>query len=428
MSRVRGKRFLICHSIVHDLIGSTIVTLDLSTALQEAGAEVLVYATFIGDPAMSLFEERTIRVVDDEAMGEVRFSNFDYVWVNSQVLPEVMIDQLRDPLPSTMPSFIFLHMSAIHYAPDEHPYIHEMEERLSSLSLFVSSATRRNLLPYFTRNMATALYPNPTPAEFALRPYSGSNEMRRVLVVSNHATPELMEAKALLRSFGADVVHLGTNGDRKQLVTADVLEGFDVVITIGKTVQYCLVAGRPVYVYDHFGGYGYLCEDNFEHARDWNFSGREGHRKDAQQIADEVVSGFKDAVAFQAGRREEFARIYSINEMLPRVLAQLEPREIEPFEASYHRMVCSAQAFGARFFHYWGHNANEVRNREALTRDLEAARAETAAARADLAAAHREADSLRAEIDRIHGSWTFRTGSAIVRPASLAKRAVLRRP
>ncbi len=428
MSRVRGKRFLICHSIVHDLIGSTIVTLDLSTALQEAGAEVLVYATFIGDPAMSLFEERSIRVVDDAAMTEVSFADFDHVWVNSQVLPEVMVDQLRAPLPEPMPSFVFLHMSAIHFAPDEHPYIDHMEERLSSLSLFISPETRRRLLPYFDGEMATEVYPNPTPTAFSQSVHRPKAAPQQVLIVSNHAEPELMRAKDLLVERGLRVRHVGSTGEGQTLVTPEVLAEADVVVSIGKTVQYCLVSGRPVYVHDRFGGYGYLDDDQLEHAARRNFSGRGGRELTAEQIVQEIVDGFPAAVEFHARRRDEFVDTYSIDRVLPRVLEALEPRAIEPLTTSQHLALRSAQAFGARFFHYWGHNANEVRNREALTRDLEAARAETAAARADLAAAHREADSLRAEIDRIHGSWTFRTGSAIVRPASLAKRAVRRRP
>ncbi len=428
MSDVRGRRFLICHSIVHDLMGSTIVTLDLATHLQESGAEVLVYAAFIGDPAMSLFAERSIRVVDDAGMTEVSFSDFDHVWVNSQVLPEIMVDQLLAPLPETMPSFIFLHMSAIHFAPDEHPYIRGMEERLSSLSLFISPETHRKLLPFFDTEPVTDLYPNPTPTEFSRTAYEPRPAPQQVLIVSNHAEPELMRAKALLAARGLRVRHVGSTGEGQQLVTPEVLAGADVVISIGKTVQYCLVAGRPVYVYDRFGGYGYLDDDRLDLAARRNFSGRGGRELAAEQIVQEICDGFTAAVDFHARRRDEFVRTYSIEHVLPRVLEAVEPREIEPLTTSQHLALRSAQAFGARFFHFWGHNANEVRNREALTRDLAAARAETAAVRDELAASRQEVDALRAEIDRIHGSWTFRTGAAVVRPASSVARAVRRRP
>lgn len=414
---VEGRRFLICHSIVHDLIGSTIITLDLATFLEDAGGEVLVYATFVGDPAMSLFADRGIEVVDDAGMEGRSFTEFDVVWVHSQVLPEKMVDELLEPLPDSMPSFVFLHMSSIHYAPDEHPYIHRLEERLSSLSLFISPATRRVLLPYFDTPPPTAIYPNPTPAEFARETYTPRDAPERVVVVSNHADPDLMEAKRLLADRGLDVRHIGRTGDEQTLVTPEVLADADVVITIGKTAQYCLVAGRPVYVYDHFGGYGYLDDDNLSHAQDWNYSGRFGEKRSAKQIADELVTGFADAVTFHASRREEFVETYSIDRVVPHVLAAVEHRQIEPFEQSYHHAVRSAQAFGARFFHYWGHNANEVRNRDRLAAEVEDRDRR-------LEEAWAEASALRDEIERLVGTWSFRIGRLVVRPASALVRWV----
>ncbi len=424
MDGLSGKRFLICHSIVHDLMGSTIVTLDLATHLQDSGADVLVYATFVADPAMSLFADRSIRVVTDEAMADVSFADFDHVWVNSQVLPEVMVDQLQEPLPDPMPSFVFLHMSAIHFAPDEHPYIHQLEERLAALSLFISPQIRRDLLPYFDRPMTTELYPNPTPTEFALHVYEPRPRPRSVLVVSNHATPELMAAKDLLTAAGLQVRHIGSTGEGQAFITPEILDEADLVVTIGKTVQYCLVGGRPVFVYDRFGGYGYLDDDQLEHAASWNFSGRRGRTLSAEQIVEEILDGFADAVDFHARRREEFVERYSIDRVLPRVLDALEPREIEPWETSYHHMVRSAQSFGARFFHFWGHNANEVRNRERLTRELSTAHHELAGARDELGGARHEVEALRNEIDLIRASPTFRVGRVIVRPVSIVVRAL----
>jgi len=58
-----------------------------------------------------------------------------------------------------------------------------------------------------------------------------------------------------------------------------VLENYDLVITIGKTVNYCLALGVPVYCYDWFGGSGYLNPGNFAINKRHNFSGRDSFRK-----------------------------------------------------------------------------------------------------------------------------------------------------
>jgi hypothetical protein len=64
-------------------------------------------------------------------------------------------------------------------------------------------------------------------------------------------------------------------GSEKPAITsAELLDHYDCVISIGKTVQYCLVQGIPVFLYDRFGGPGYLNESNYELAEYYNFSGR----------------------------------------------------------------------------------------------------------------------------------------------------------
>lgn len=414
-----GTRVLVCHSIVHDIIGSTVVTLDLATALRDHGADVTVYATFVGEPASLLFAERGIQVLDDEGLGDLSWRDLDLVWVHSQVLPQRMVEELGEPWPEDGPAFVFLHMSALHYAPDEHPYIHQLEERLSSLSLFVSEQTRDQLLPYYVDPPPHALYPNPTPRAFCASAPEPVEVPRRVLLVTNHADADLLGAREVLRARGLTVRHVGSSGEGQQFVTPELLAEHDVVVTIGKTVQYCLVSGQPVYVYDHFGGYGYLDEGSLPLARRHNFSGRGGERRSSEQIADEILDGYGDAVAFHRDRRDAFIEELAIDRVLARVLDGLEPRRVEPFPPSYVRVVRSAQAFGSRFFHYWGHNANEVRNRRRLESEVEGLGHELARTRED---ADRRVAALVDELDGVRASWTFRIGRVAMLPVRAARR------
>ncbi len=417
-----GRRFLVCHSIVQGYMGSTIVTLDLATYLVGEGADVVVYAAFVDEPAASVFRGRGIVVVDDEGLTDDMLDGLDYVWVNSQVIPELLVDRLAVSPHQSLPRFVFHHMSPLPYAPDEHPYIHQLEERLASVSVFMSTATRDDLRPYFAQELPTAIYPNPAPVEFALTPYlpPKPRAARKVLIVSNHAAPELLEATDLLRAEGLEVRWFGAGRDEYALVTAETLRDVDVVVTIGKTVQYCLVAGRPVFVYDHFGGYGYLTDESIDYAAHRNFSGRGGRCLAAGEIVDELVSGFSAAVDFQAKRRERFVETYSIDHALPRLLGQVTDREIEPFETSYHLVTRSAQVFGARFYRHWGHNVNEVRIREDMTRDLDRLRGE-------LEAARQESEVARREVADVRRSQSYRLGNLLIRPATFLKRLVGRR-
>lgn len=89
-----------------------------------------------------------------------------------------------------------------------------------------------------------------------------SKNIQHIGVVSNHIPCEIYELKKYLKGL-AKVHFIGMHGDVCELVTPEMLKKFDVIITIGKTVQYCLGLGIPVYEYDHFGGNGYITQDNF---------------------------------------------------------------------------------------------------------------------------------------------------------------------
>lgn len=406
MDRIAGKRFLITHSIVHGIMGSTVVTLELAQFLQQRGAAVTVYAAFIGEPAAGLFRERGVELVDDETYPDLPLGDLDYVWVHSQVLPVPLVDRLGGPLPQRMPTFIFLHMSAVDVAPDEHPYIPGLEERLSSLSLFVSSTTLDGLLPHYHQPPATGIFPNPAPAAYAATPYRPKPAPERILIVSNHSPPEVAQARNLLRRMGYDVRHVGAPHDLYVLVTPDMIVGSDVVVTIGKTVQYCLLAGVPVYNYDRHGGCGYFTEANFDTARRRNFSGRGEPRRSPGDLVSEILAGYLAATQFHADRRSQFESDFGIDDVLPLLIEGVTPRAVDAFEPSEVATFRSAQEFGSRFYRSWG----RLTDAEHAVHLLRA-----------------ENEALRAQVSEPTQPWRRRMGRA-VSPPSFLRDARRKRP
>ena len=84
-------------------------------------------------------------------------------------------------------------------------------------------------------------------------------ELKNIAIISNHVPEELMKTKEMLEANGYGVQIYGFTGKR-ELITDTVLEQYDAIITIGKTVQYAMSLKIPVYVYDIFGGEGYYTE------------------------------------------------------------------------------------------------------------------------------------------------------------------------
>ncbi len=146
-------------------------------------------------------------------------------------------------------------------------------------------------------------------------------KLERVLCVSNHLPAELQGLRRALAGSAVRVDFVGRrSGGRVRRVDARLLAAYDLVVTIGKTVQYALAAGIPVYCYDRWGGHGYLAMDSLEHAEATNFSGRCcGRRLTAEAIAAEIRAGFEAAFAGREGLHREARRRYRLKTNLERL-------------------------------------------------------------------------------------------------------------
>lgn len=115
------------------------------------------------------------------------------------------------------------------------------------------------------------------------------SECNKIAVISNHVPDELRELPGILSD--KQFSFLGS-GDNQELVTAELLSRYDLVITIGRTAQQCFACGTPVYVYDYFGGPGYIDEQNIQLAEKHNFSGRGFEKRNAKEISKELLDKY----------------------------------------------------------------------------------------------------------------------------------------
>jgi len=319
-------RFLITNGSLARFAGSEVVTLELATFLANQGASVSVYTHYLHDPMKQCFVDRGIPVVD-QPVNDLHLGDFDCVWVHHQTLPQNFFPELTETDPSHRPVFIFHHMSAFERLPLERPFLFDLEEKIASAILFVSPEARDAQAHLYADRTRFALFPNPCLPEFSQYGYQPASDLRSVLITSNHAPQEITQARVLLEDQGVHTVVLGEYGDEYKLVTPEFLANFDAVITIGKTVQYCLTMGVPVYVYDIHGGPGWLDDENFDRAATHNFSGRDTpEHKTPLDITAQLIEGFPHARTFQDNNRARFVDDYSMDRVLPCVLADLGPR------------------------------------------------------------------------------------------------------
>jgi len=118
---------------------------------------------------------------------------------------------------------------------------------------------------------------------------------QRIAVVSNHVPKELEELVHVLPD-GCSVTFIGMGREICEAVTPELLSRFDLIVSIGKTVQYAMGMGIPVFEYDYFGGNGFITPENLAQEAKHNFSGRPLKRRlSCDQLADEIVRGYSDA-------------------------------------------------------------------------------------------------------------------------------------
>ncbi len=168
---------------------------------------------------------------------------------------------------------------------------------------------------------------NSAPDEF-IRDVKLSGGLNRIAVVSNHIPEELYDAVYLLKENNINVDIWG-KGHNYAVITPEILSKYDLVITIGKTVQYALSMGIPVYNYDHFGGEGYLRLINLDKEEFYNFSGRSSFRKlSAEAICSEILDGYNAALSEMDEIKTVARKRYCLSSNLDSLLDYFDKTEV----------------------------------------------------------------------------------------------------
>lgn len=256
-------KILLTNRALYNVGGSELVTVELA---EELGREhdVTVYTKIHGGP----LDVSHLRVVTEQPDP----AEFDLLWIHHNMLIHGLGFRKRPGQ-----RIIFNHMSS--YVPEEWPKLPGYEMALADRVLCNSEETRRVLEDRGLKGVE--LFQNPAPIQFEIY----SSGILGGLSISNHPPKELAPVIANIAAIG------GPNGGTGQRrVTFRDLVNTRFVICNGKTVQYALRAGVPVYLYDMFGGPGWLNEGNFHRAEQFNFSGRGFSRKTTDEIRAELAT------------------------------------------------------------------------------------------------------------------------------------------
>ncbi|GCE76277.1 hypothetical protein [Cellulomonas biazotea] len=347
MSSLDGQRVVLTQSFLYQFGGSEVMTLEIAHELARQGAEVVVvvhgHSEEMARDLTAVPGIRLIRTSDPALEGVLAEAPVDIAWIHHQLIPERLLRERAGT------RFVFNHMSSFH--PLEFAWAHRIEAALAGAVLFPAPEAR---VAQVETGLLAGVDPaylqvlgNPSPDAFAANGRGPAAELGRLLVVSNHIPPELAEALPSLRERW-DVTVVGQQaelGAVRRRVTPDLVHEQDAVVTIGKTVQYSLAAGVPVFCYDHFGGPGWLDGSNVALAAEHNFSGRGfSARSGPTELVDEITAGYATARA-GVGALASYAPL--LGDRLREVLATVgEPSAVPLDEADITAHVAVQSSLG----------------------------------------------------------------------------------
>jgi len=360
-------RTLILTNHLSQFGGSEIVALEAADEFRNAGCQVTIVSGYIDQPVKSELQNMGIPfLLVDEFHNR---DGFDIIWSQHHLLSYLISKWGSDIISNSY--IVSVSLSAFH--PLEVP---GAVADVADIILANSPETARKLTEFGIHPDRVKVFYNAAPNSF-LRECNPSETLKKLLIISNHAPPEVLDASAILHSRNISVDHIGKPYNQARITPATI-GNYDALLTIGKSVQYAILSGIPVYIYDHFGGPGWLSLNNSHDAEDFNFSGRCCNRiLSGRDIADEITDGYSAALEAIQVIKDRVSSKYLLHNYVSEVLSlakQRVQRSIPQDMSSLLRREGATCGELVNHLRLTYQQSNLIKHLEATIADMESAR------------------------------------------------------
>jgi hypothetical protein len=327
------KTILIMNQFLKDFSGSEIAVYDVAKEFINLGFKVTLGSFKFTSPLKDLFDELDCDFIDLNTLTEKDDDKFDIIWAQHfTTLDKILLET------KILSNFVIFSSLSPYEALESPPLSAE------KVNLFLANSfeTKEKLIEMGLFEESIYLLPNPISDDFFKISNNYSGELKRIAVVSNHIPEEIRETIIYLKNDGLDVVLYGVEGIF-ELITPSILEQYDAVITIGRTIQYSLAKGLPVYCYDRFGGCGWITSSNIEEAAKFNFSGRCTNRKlTVNEIVKEIKENYNIAKSNINSNREFAQKNYKLGSHLETILSHYQNNKVN-FSINFFKNIALRQ-------------------------------------------------------------------------------------
>jgi len=264
-------------STLRNYAGSERIVYELSRTLSHLGHTISIGCIDIGD---FYYNEMSEYLITDG----LELLNDEYDIVINLHWPSFFYF-FKDGLKSKK----IIHFSLSAFEPLESPFKGEDYFDL----VICNSCETESQIKLITENINTKVFPNSIRTDNYV-PKDRNRKLERIIIVSNHPPEELLDAIPIFIDNGITVDLIGGTKDNCVLINNDTLNQYDLVVTIGYTAVMAMSLKIPVYIYDHFGGDGWI-GDNLDENFHYNFSGRpNGIKRTELEIFEDVYFNFSN--------------------------------------------------------------------------------------------------------------------------------------
>lgn len=278
---MKKKKVLLTNFNVLNFSGSEIDIVTIANYFVNHNYDVDIFTLAYGMPLSNILDDRVrVFTINNE---KDMYANYDLIWAHHYPL----LDYLLFNLKIKAKHIIYISLSSfepLEMLPDYYMDLSLIGALINEAICVLKShmIEKREILTF--PNYATANYFKIVPKKI--------DKISKICIISNHVPDELLDFKKIANKKGIDVDIYGM-GNVVKFVDDKLLSSYDVVISIGKTVYYCLAMGKLIYCYDRFGGYGFINAKNVDDCFKYNFSGRGfGVKKTGKEIYNEIVNNF----------------------------------------------------------------------------------------------------------------------------------------
>jgi len=333
-------KVLVCTHHLHSWAGSELVSIEFAEELHRLGHKVEFYCGDIDEAFLKAALRFPVKVI--QFAEEIDVLNYDIIYSHHQMPSRFISNQKAGWRSSTArPVFIYNHLSPFEPFEMPGPFI---EKEIGDIILCNSAETKEELSGYVPFVSNAELFENPAPKIFDSDFRNTGTELTSILLISNHAPTEVIQALEILKNGGVKVNCIGSPEINRRVTPADI-KSSDAVITIGKSTQYALRSRVPVFCYDHFGGPGWINNKNLQVSAEYNFSGRPERKIfTSQEMSSELVEGYANALAFCMSLKDKVIDRFSMEIQVAKLLDSVDRKRQEIKSSNGVSLYYSANA------------------------------------------------------------------------------------